>query len=103
MAPSSRPVAAFFMPGAPPPPLPLPTAQTELFMGSQCPVKVIAREELVPSSKNRHNRYSPYVWIIIWFPAYAHIIMTAKGRLHPSQEACAHRQSKVRDPSAVRV
>jgi hypothetical protein len=50
MAPSSRPVAAFFEPGAPPPPLPLLTSRTELSYNTPPPAKTVAREELLQNS-----------------------------------------------------
>jgi hypothetical protein len=45
--PFSKSVAAFFEPGAPPPPLPLLTSQTDLFYDTPCPSTIVAHEELV--------------------------------------------------------
>jgi hypothetical protein len=73
----SKKVATFFEPGAPPVPLPLLTAQTDLFYNSHRPSTLIANEELVSSftpnsitgagvvrtqrgTVNRHRANPPY-------------------------------------------
>jgi hypothetical protein len=55
MAPSSHPIAPFFEPGAPPPPLPSLTTQTELSYHTTMLPKITAHERL----PRKHFRTSP--------------------------------------------
>lgn len=68
MAASSRSIAPLFAPGAPPPPLPLLTFQTDLSNHS-CFPKITAHEELAPVKRKKDQTVRNKVKLCAPIPA----------------------------------